>query len=109
MEQVSEQLMLVGLREYSFDAPKDGGFRVLETDGLVSVEWSTTEAYAQPSYKQLGIGNIGHPHVTRHGKVLQIMARAMLEILLAAGFVARLSANEYTPAAVEVIGSPADG
>jgi len=101
-ERIVEQLTLVGLREFSFDAPADGGFKTHETSEFVSVSWSTARAYAESAHEQLLAGDVAHSDVARYGRVLEIMADAIQQILSTAGFDARPADDAYSPATVQV-------
>jgi hypothetical protein len=108
VDSIIHQLKLSGLAEVRRgDGPSSGGFAVEPDRGTIYVVWSPSDELADPAFDCLRRGDATNPAVRHLGTVSHAMAGAMLTILKSAGFNAVMSADDLSPATIEVGPAPA--
>lgn len=102
VEDVVGALTRAGLTRIDPDDRRAGGFGVQLGEGFVGVVWSPSRELSHAAFEQLQKGNVSDPIVMRMGRVIEVMATAMVQILHASGFDARMSTDDMMPEVVEV-------
>lgn len=91
-----------GLPEVSSEGTSGGGFAVQPDQDIIYVVWSPSDELSVEVFDHLARGNVADPAVLQAGVAKHAMAKAMLEILLSAGFDAQMSADDMSPATIEI-------
>lgn len=100
--QIAWELEIAGLRPYSHDESRAGGFGIQEIENGVHVVWTPSGRLSDSALGEMQGGSGKRSEMLHLGRVKNAMADAILHILVSRGMDARMSSDDMLPATVEV-------